>query len=80
MLLQQSNLNLDFFLRRFDTGPIKAKDIAAGTIVPDTANKKVVALDKPNSSPNGMASFNSKKGTIAVKKTISSVFISTFKL
>ena len=70
----------EFFLRKFDIGPINAKDIAAGTMVPDTANKKVVALDKPKSNPNGIASFNSRKGTIAVKKTISSVFIITFKL
>ncbi len=58
-----------FFLKNLDKGPIIAKNIAAGIIVPDIANTKVVGNDRPSFNPNGIESFKSK-GVIDEKKTI----------
>lgn len=62
----------EFFLKNFETGSIKARKIAAGVMLPATANKNVLVEDNPSSIPRGTASFSSRKGTIAVKKTINS--------
>ena len=63
---------LDFFLAQLDRGPITANMIVGGMREPAMLNKKVVVLERPSSNPKGIESFNSRKGIIAVKKTISS--------
>lgn len=66
------SMNCDLFRRKFEIGPIKASIIAPGSIAPGMANRRIVVVERPNPIPTGIASFSSRKGVIAVKKTISS--------
>ena len=79
VLLKRFSKNLsmyaDFFLKNSDIGPIIASMIAPGMNVPAVANRNVLVVDKPSSIPTGMANLSSRKGVIAVKKTINSGII-----
>ena len=63
---------VDFLLRYFVIGPIKARFNAAGIIVPDIAKKSVLVIDRPSSLPRGIASFISTNGVSADKNVVSS--------
>lgn len=64
--------DLKCFLKKFDPGSIIASVIAAGKIVPDTANRNELVAERPISIPNGIASFSSRNGVIAAKNVTSS--------
>lgn len=68
------NLSMDSDLSRknLEIGLIRASIIAPGRIAPGTANRKIVVVESPKPIPTGIASLSSRKGAIAVKKTISS--------
>lgn len=61
----------NFPLRYFITGSATASPIAAGTMVPRVANRKIIVFDMPSLNPKGIASLRSK-GVIAAKNTFSS--------
>lgn len=70
--LKNLSMYSDRFIRKFEIGPIRASIIAPGRIAPGTANRNIVVVDRLKLIPTGIASFSSRKGAIAVKKTISS--------
>ncbi len=72
---KKSSMNFDLFRRNFEIGPIKASIIAPGRIAPGIANRKIVVVESPRPIPTGIASLSSRKGVIAVKKTINSGII-----
>lgn len=53
-------IGLECLAASVEMGPINAKNIAAGMILPDTANKNVLGADNPKLIPIGIASLISK--------------------
>lgn len=70
--MKKVSKNFECFLMSFKAGLANANVIAAGIMLPVTANKKVLVPDNPNFNPSGIASFISMKGVIALKSTINS--------
>lgn len=77
-LWKNFSIFFDFLRRKFVTGEMSHNVKAPGKMVPATAKVKVETIDSPSVAPSGMASFRSKNGIIAVKKTVNSFSMPSF--
>lgn len=59
-------------------GPMSQRIRAPGTNVPAIAKMRLEVAESPSPVPRGMASFRSRNGIIAVKKTFSSFSMRSF--
>lgn len=72
IFLRNLSKNFTCLREKSTTGPMRASINAAGSMLPLTANIKVVVVDNPISRPRGIANFSSTNGSIAAKNVISS--------
>ena len=67
------SMNLECFIRNFETGSRKSSMKNMGSIVPVSAQKKLAATGRPRNTPSGRPMRSSPTGRAETSNTISSV-------